>query len=187
MHPPRINGNTYLRQKLRFTPSASLTNYPISPQNIMESLGIIATSATIGYCIFGSFRIKEIEMWCAQTNTAGAVLATCAVSFPLGTSFQSNREFSDSSMSPAYPAHIRVRPPGNEYAAFWQTHTGNGYFAFSCTQNTIIDIDVECVLRDGTSNIPSTIALVAATTGAVYYQPLDGTGGVILPVSRTKI
>jgi hypothetical protein len=153
----------------------------------MQSLGIMAATATTAYALYGAFRIKEIEMWCAQTNTAGAVLATCAVSFPLGTSFQSNREFSDSSMSPAYPAHIRVKPPGNEYAAFWSTYTANGYIAFSCTQNTIIDIVVEATLRDGTASVPAAITVAAATIGAVYYEPLDGQGGVILPVSRSSI
>lgn len=147
----------------------------------------MAATPTVGYAMFGAFRIKEVEMWTAQINTAGAVLATCAVSFPLGTSFASNREFSDSSMSPSAPAHIRVKPPGNEYAAFWQTYSGNGYIAFSCTQNTIIDIVVECTLRDGTANVPTSMVLVAATAGAIYYEPLDGQGGVILPVSRTSI
>jgi len=182
-----INGNTVVTQRLRFTPSASLTNYPVSSIDILQACGIMAGTTTLGYALFGSFRIKEIEMWCAQTNTAGAVLATCAVSFPLGTTFASNREYSDSSMSPSAPAHIRVKPPGNEYAAFWQTYSGNAYVAFSCTQNTIIDVVLECVLRDGTAAVPSSLALVAATVGAIYYEPLDGQSGVILPVSRISI
>lgn len=188
MHPPAIQGNTFVTQRLRFTPSSNLTNYPVSGDEMLQALGIMASSSTVAYALFGSFRVKEIEMWCCQIPTAGSPLATCAVSFPLGSTFQSNREYSDSSLSSASPAHLRVRPPGQEYASFWQTYTSTtAFMAFSCTQNTIIDILFECVLRDGTANVPSTVAVTAATTGAIYYEPLDGHGGVILPVSRTTI
>jgi len=187
VHPPVIAGNTYLIQKMRYSPSSTLSNYPVSGINILQSLGIMAVSSSVGYAVFGSFRIKEIEMWTCQIPTSGSPLATCSVSFPLGTSFQSNREFTDSSLSSSFPAHIRVRPPGSEYAAFWQTYLSFAYVAFSCTQNTIIDVTFECVLRDGSANIPATSALIGATAGAIYYSPLDGIGGNIAPVARASI
>ncbi len=186
-HPPQIPGNTFITQRLRYTPSSNLTNYPVSGINILQSLGIMASSSSVGYALFGSYRIKEIEMWTCQIPTSGSPLATCAVSFPIGTTFQSGREFSDSSLSSASPAHIRVRPPQDEYGAFWNTYSANGYVAFSCTQNTIIDIVFECVLRDGSASVPASTALIGATTGAIYYGPLDGVGGVISPVSRVSI
>lgn len=187
LRPPVIPGNTTLVQRLRFTPSSNLTNYPVSPINMMQALGILATSSSLGYALFGSFRVLEVEMWTCQIPTSGSPLATCAVSFPLGSSFQSNKEFSDSSLSSAVPAHLRVRPPGNEYAAFWQTYTSTAFMAFSCTQNSIIDVVFECVIRDGTASIPSSISLLSATAGSVYYAALDGIGGVIIPVSRATI
>jgi hypothetical protein len=183
-----IPGNTTLTQRLRFTPTSNLSNYPVSGTNMLQSLGILATSSSLGYALFGSFRIKEVEMWTCQIPTSGSPLATCAVSFPLGSTFASNKEFSDSSLSSAIPAHIRVKPPGDEYAAFWQTYSSStAFMAFSCTQNTIIDIVFECVLRDGSASVPSSSALISATVGAIYYGPLDGLGGVILPVSRATI
>lgn len=148
-------------------------------------MGLMATSSTAAYCLFKTFHVRSIEIWTCQIPTAGSPLATCAVAFPTsGGTFESYKEFSDSSLSDAYPAHLIAKPPANSYSSMWTIDTTNPFMQITGTINSIVDIVVDGVLTDGVGGTSFTV--ISASAGYVYYAPLDGIGGVIAPVSRTS-
>jgi len=148
-------------------------------------MGLIAVSSTQGYAIHRSFRIKRISVW-SPAAAPGSSIATCTIYFPAsGGTFETAKEYTDSSLSPSYPAYLSIRPPSNSYASMWYISTTNPVFQLTCGAYSIIDIELDGVFSDGVG--ASTYTLVAATTGALYYSPLDAIGGVIGPVARTGI
>jgi hypothetical protein len=69
-------------------------------------------------------------------------------------------------------------------ASFWQTDSTGNLFSLVVPVGGVIDVFLEMILCDGTSTVlASPLVLVGATPSAVYFEPLDGRGGVYTPVS----
>jgi hypothetical protein len=182
--PPQFRANPEVTRKFRFTSSsANLT--AITGQLLLNSCGVTAATAILGYQMFQSAKVVAVEMW-TPPPSQGAT-ATCSVLWPQGNASQP-REVSDTTVSTATPAHVRTGPPQYSLASFWSASSGGVLFSLVAPPGTIIDITVSLVLGDASLN--TSVTLVGATIGQQYYTALDsGTaaGSIYKPVSLTQL
>jgi hypothetical protein len=159
---------------------------------LITACGVSAATAILGYSLYQCVRVDKIEVWTPPASQGAA--ATCSVLFPAaGTSSQGMpREFTDTTVSTAKPAHIRCRPPLHSLCAFWQNGSNtNTLFTLVAPSGSIIDIWVSLVLADGARPAGAQQAtLVGATIGNVYYCSLDSStkaGSLFTPIGLTSV
>jgi hypothetical protein len=182
-HPPQILPQIKHRQRLRFVTNVAISaNAPnaVATLNLLDAI-LIATTATQGYQLFDAVKVHLIELW-APPSASLSTPVTCGVSFPGNTTGDAGdgRIIADTSVS-VQPAHVVARPQKLSAAAMWQG-TASGFNVFSLFGPTGMVVDVECLFRNAdTAPAVVTNALVAATTGQLYYRGLDG-----LAIAGTK-
>lgn len=145
-------------------------------------MGALATTTTSVRPIASNVKLHSIEMWApASVSTTGT--ETIAILWsPFPTLGAINQEFSDTTITPSRPAHLRSSPPANSAARFWcDDITNQTLLQITGPAHTVIDIHVSFMLND--SSPTSAVAVAAATVGRLYYQPLDGATDNLLPVS----
>lgn len=182
--PAQFESNVRFGHKYRFvSTSAFPTN--ITARDLIQSCGVVAATSVLGYSIATAVRIKRVELW-APPASLGAAATVSLFWLSQQTSNYSELEVSDTTMSTATPAHLTSSPPLLSLASFWQTDSTTNLCTLTVPVGGVIDIWLEMVLGDGLVTIqPSPLVLVGATAGALYYEPLDGRGGVYTPVSLT--
>jgi len=122
--------------------------------------------------------VIALEAW--GTSSSGD--ATVVLNWQ-GNAFGPNNLVQDTSNTAQYPAHIRSRPPPDSGAALFNESTSTTAIILTVPINAIIDITAEIVFAiAGYTTNPGVVTLAGATTGNFYYLPLDGIGGVLLPV-----
>ncbi len=180
---PSYQSNYTVPVHLRFSVAAGPGSTNVRSSDICSSLGVMAATATTAYPFFKYIKLKRIEVW--GNTDATNLLGTASILF--GNAVEDNvvaREFSDSTVSSAVPAHVVAIPPAGSQASFWQINTNTDIlFTFYYPDSAIIDVYVDAILADS-NTAPPAITVSGATAGIVYYQPLDGDGGVLTPVSR---
>ena len=188
VNPPMLKSNVVISHKFRFLSSAALvpttTGY-VTVGGLLGAAGTLGRVANTSVtCIFGSVRLKRIEMWAPPAAQGGA--ATVSVNY-FAAAGQPNMEFSDTSVSVAQPAHIVAYPPSQSLAGFWQNAIGFATALCGMTgpAGTIVDVDVDLVMgdQDGTGQLIINVA--TSVLGQIYYLALDQPGGthVAVPVS----
>jgi hypothetical protein len=173
LHPKPIDmipkGNVTMRYQNLVTTSAI---YQFTVQNFLDTF-VFAASATIGYQLLQSVRIKYIEVW---GIAASGVLNTVSLRFDLnGNSGDCPiKTFSDTALGNAEPSHVKVVPPKNSAAAMWQVSSNENYFSVGCNNSTIIDICFDYTVMSSQAPIGVQNALIAAIPGTIYVRGLDG-------------
>jgi hypothetical protein len=143
----------------------------INPNNILASVGNVATSTTTLFSFWGSFKISSIEMWCPSVNNG---TTECSVEW-IGGQYGSNVSVQDASNSVTYPAHIKAIPPRNNSASFWQSTGTEGFFNITTSaSNTIVDLIIALKMGDNYLNPYMTTIPAVATPGDLYYLGMDG-------------
>jgi hypothetical protein len=180
--PPQIESNIRLTHTYRFLASSSF-NGAITPTQVIGALGTMGTATNSLVTAFGeSFKICRLEMWSPPASQGTA--STISVDW-VGSQNSPNREFSDTTVSVATPAHVVCRPPPSSLAAFWQKVSSTTIMNIVAPSGTILDLVVSLILTDDETAV-STYTVSTATVGLVYYLALDhaaaGTG-VLAPVS----
>jgi hypothetical protein len=182
--PNQFRANPEVTRRYRFT-STSATLTAISPALLLNASGVLAATAILGYQIFQSVKVRMIEIWTPPASQGAA--ATCSVLFPVATNTQA-REVSDTTVSVSQPAHVRCGPPANSLAGFWNGTTGTTMFSLVAPPGSVIDVTISLVMGD--NSVSTSVVLVGATIGRVYYCALDsGTaaGSIYPPVSLTQL
>jgi hypothetical protein len=144
---------------------------------LIAAAGVCATTAILGYSLYQCVKVDKIEIWTPPASQGAA--ATCSVLFP-GSSAPAQgmtREYTDTTVSTARPAHVVCRPPPKSLGGFWQDGVnGDTLFTLVAPSGSIIDIWMSMVLADGARPASaSTAVLVGATIGNIYYCSLDST------------
>lgn len=178
--PPQFNSNVYKKHKFRFLAttafSGSIDNLSII--GIAGSIGTVTNSKTVNYN--KSYRIRKIECW-SPPASQGSV-ATVSVEWIGGSVNSPNKEVSDSSMSVAFPCHLRAVPPVGSLAAFWNAPVSGqsvNIITLVCPANTIIDVVLDLIENDQeATNVQNTVA--TAVIGNIYYLDLDGPASHLL-------
>jgi hypothetical protein len=184
--PPQYFANPYYQRRQRWLVGTGAANFSIGIPNILASLGVVRTLTTAGWTVNCSFRVKRVRLW--GPSAGGTISIQWAdMTSANNYSFGAPREISDSSTSTAYVSHIDTRPPTRSAAAFWQVVPVSGsspsLFNVAAPTGTIIDIDFDLVHADGINALGQPVTIVTGVTGNTLYPPLDGVGGVIIPVS----
>lgn len=169
--PPPIPNSTITHNvRMRFAANAQ-ANLSISWKNLLDTW-LVATTATAGYELFDSVRIRKIEMW--GYSSAGPV--TCTITFPgavLGAQGDSTTH-TDTSMG-IEPAYVLARPGKRSIASMYQNSTTNTAFDIYCPSGAVVDLSLSfrCSMA-GYAPVAATNALVAAQAGNVYVRGFDG-------------
>lgn len=163
--------------------STSGTITSVSPSDLMTASGTICTVAnTTCTSMFGTVKVNRIEIWTPPASQGAS--ATCSCEF-FGTSNTPSREFSDTSISVATPAHLVAVPPPQSLASFWQGASGTALFKLTAPVGSIIDVWLSLIMNDDEVTIV-TRAVSTATLGSIYYLGLDSTATTrYVPVSLT--
>jgi hypothetical protein len=168
--PPQINNlNPASSFRIRYNMGSGTVS--INPNNILASVGNIATGMNTLYSFWGSVKISSIEMWCPSVNNA---TTECSVEW-IASLYGKTKTVQDASNSVTYPAHIKTVPPKETLASFWQSTSTDDFFNISTSaSNTIVDLTVSLTMGDNFLNNFVTTTIGAATVGNIYYLGLDG-------------
>lgn len=179
--PPQIKSNVELRHRYRFT-STSGTATSIIPNSILCAAGTICTIGNTSVTsIFGAVKLNRIEIWSPPATQGSTV--TCSVDF-VGNANSPNREYSDTSISVATPAHVNCSPPPQSLASFWQTGS-TALCTITAPTGSIIDVVLSLILQDDDITV-ATSGVATGVLGTVYYLSLDSNSTHrYVPVSLT--
>jgi hypothetical protein len=188
-HPKPIQMTLKGLQTLRFNThnlAPGLANFNAS--SLFNSL-LMAATATSGYLLFQSIKIKYIEVWSVTTSTSSVsfgAASTVSVAYTLSGNSGDTPVFtkSDTTLGTAELAHVKFAPPKGSAAALWQSYEAVPFFSIAAPNDSIIDVCFEYVLQAGATNQAAAAALVAATPGVIYGRGLDGAavGGTSYPM-----
>lgn len=171
INPPQISSNVSYGHTFRFV-STSSTATSITPSSLLLAAGAF-TSATntsvVSLCT--SVRVNRIEMWSPPASQGAS--ATCSVNFTGTTPQQPDREFSDTTVSTAIPAHVNCKPGPRSLASFWQSASANTLFTLVAPVGTIIDVHIGLYMNDGGDAAPASVGVATAALGNFYYLSLD--------------
>jgi len=126
-----------------------------------------ATNTTVT-AFNASVKVMKVEILTPPASQGAN--ATCSVEWA-GSVNSPDREFSDTSVSTATPAHVSTTPPAQSLASFWQTASTGTLFLITAPTGSIIDIVLSLINADGATTATSTVA--TAVIGTVYYMSLD--------------
>jgi len=184
MGPAPIRANLEMKHHYRFTSSAA-TLTSITDTLLLTAAGVMAVSATAANSIHRTVKVNRIEVWTPPAAQGSA--ATCSVAFPAPNNSPA-REYSDTTISTAEPAHVIAVPPPQSLCSFWQSGTGVTMFNLVAPAGSIIDVWLSLVIGDAT--LGAAAVLVGATTGVMYYCSLDSAtaaGSIYTPVGLTRL
>jgi len=181
--PQQIESNVRIAHRYRFV-STNGASTAITPSSLLlasGSVGTVTNSTVVSLAT--AVKVNHIEMWCPPASQGSS--ATVSLDW-IGTSVQQpNREFSDTTVSTAVPAHLHCRPPAGSLAAFWQQASTNTLFKVVAPPGTIIDVSLSLIISDGDANQAS-VAVATAVIGTIYYMSLDPNAThLYTPVSLT--
>lgn len=184
--PPQIVANPIVNHRFRFVANSTLAAN-VTCSNIFGIGGCVATSSTTGKPIFQTMKVNRIECWAPPASQGSA--STVTVLFPNALKSPA-KDYTDTSVSVAEPAHVIAVPPSQALCSFWfGDSTSDILFTINAPSGTIIDLWVSGVFQDGAANA-NVMVLVGATTGAVYYACLDSltnASGVAKPIALSVV
>jgi hypothetical protein len=150
----------------------------------------VATSATTAKRLWDAVRVREVEVWAA--NSAGDSSNTVEIEYLQtlnvgGPGFT----FSDTAMGLQNVAHICTRPPKLSRTDFWLSNStgasGNDVdlIRLAVPKGGVVDVTLDFAFYDNDAPINVTGAIAGATTGKIYCRPLDSASGtaILVPVS----
>jgi hypothetical protein len=180
-HPPQISSNLSLGHVFRFVSSnATLTSVTASSL-LAAAGGICTTTNTSLTSTFQSVKVNFVRIW---SPPAVGVSTTCSVEW-IGGQNVNNKEVSDTSNSPAFPAMINSRPPSRSLASFWTQYTTTPLFRLVAPVGSIIDIGLSLVMQDDDATILTT-SIATGVLGNTYYLSADSNAThYYVPVSLT--
>lgn len=171
IHPPQLKTNVQLTHTFRFQCTANGT-YNITPDTLLLAAGsVCSVTNTTVVSLMGSCKVNYVEMWVPPASQGQ--LSTISLEWLGLTPNEPSIEQSDSSVSVAYPAYLRVRPPVRSLGCFWQTTNGNDIFQLIVPSGTLIDVNLSLVMFD--QDLARASASVATgVVGETYFLALDG-------------
>jgi hypothetical protein len=171
-HPPPIQPQLKHRQKFRYVVTGTpAVGTDIGFGGLLDAM-IVATTAVTAYQLFDAVKVEQVEVW-ALPAVGGTAQVSVQFSGSAAGLTGDGAVHSDNSMG-IEPAHVRCRPQKMSQAAQWQ-NSAHGGLAFEITAPVGAVIDVDLSFRTIASQAPvASAAIVAGTTGEVYYRGMDG-------------
>ncbi len=175
--PPQLQTTSRVRKRLRFLATSALTDQSITGQTMAGACGGIAATTTEVVPWASTIRLRRVTIWPAVGSTAGIADVTWATD---GTLFVKD-EFRLTSIPQGVSIDKAVTsvPPKGTLGQFWQTASNTStIFTISAPSGSIVDIVVDFTLSNEIA--PTSITVVTAVLGQVYYLYLDGPGSHLL-------
>jgi len=181
--PPHYVQQVVRKVKVRCVASAQMVTNTFTCQQIAAFTGVIGTSAVTGVYITQSFKMTRVSCWGPVATAGTPVTVELKYSDIPGSSggiASPPRTISDTSVSFDRPAFVSLTPTPDTYFDFWlQANNGSNMLVITCPTGTIFDFDLQFIIDD-IGTLPSSRALVAATTGVIYRLIATGSGGQLL-------
>jgi hypothetical protein len=138
---------------------------------MLMDMMLVATTATTGFDVWDSVKVKLVEAWCQGVTNAPT---TITIDWNGGATSAADDSKIDADTSMGIePAHVYSKPAKKSLASFWNSSTATVAFSITCPNETVIDVELtyrnSSVAPNGAAN-----ALVGATPGQFYYRGMDG-------------
>lgn len=169
--PPSLNDIAIKHPfRMRFI-SSSAANYQITYGNLLDSI-LVAATATAGYQLFDTVRIKRIRMW--SWNSGGT--ATCTLQFAgMSTGSIGDSKIHTGTSMGQEPAYVSASPKRDSLASKFQKNGTEVAFLIWCPIATVIDLDLDFRNNfDAFAPVAVANALVSAQPGNIYFRGFDG-------------
>ncbi len=170
--PPQISPAFHGTKTLRFY-SASTASGAITVKDLLDLI-FVASSATAGYRLLDSIRLRKIEIW-ASAPAAGTTVVSVEESVVNTSSLISGRSFAvtDMVVGSARSAHVVYKPTRGSYTDMWFS-AGLGALSTSLINiiapaSSVLDLTLDYVIADGLQ-APTSVSrgVAGAVTGQVY-------------------
>ncbi len=184
--PAQLYTSVQVDKVFRFKTSSASTSSSINAQSLGHLLAM-ALTATTAADLANNVRVRAIEMWGPPSSDLVPVTVSCEYAGANTGGFGNSKVKSDTSVGSTRVAHVKCYPPKGSQAAQWQlASTQNGLFTLVFPTNTIIDLHYSIMMQDK-AGVLTGDTIAGAIAGQLYLRPLDGNGGIIVPVSFISI
>lgn len=176
-NPPMSVANLTFRN-LRFSFLSSNSGTPNITDKTLQGVLAQATGTTTLTAMFAACRLRMVEVWCPPAGTSSNNSIELTLDGPtLGESFQT---FRASSMG-VVPGYMKWAPKKGDNLDLWQgSSAGTVLFVLNIPASCRVDVVLDCVLATAVAGVAITSS--GLTTGQIYYGPLDGHSGILVPV-----
>ncbi len=181
-NPPSLNSTITVKHVFRFQATAALSGLTVSQTSLLNLLNV-ATAATTSTRLFSALRIDKVRIWGPMASDL--VPVTVSIEYPIVAQAFSNapKLFSDTSMGSGIAAYVEAKPPAGSLASAWLSGIGGlTLIQLNGPDNSVVDLHVTMVLQNGETPVAGN-TLSGATAGEVTAGRLDGSGGLLVPVS----
>ena len=161
------------KKRFRFVANAAATKVDLRDTDLMFLLGVASTTANLNP-IFGSARLRRIEMWAPGPATPS--VAFVAVEYKGNNPNFGNDSVihSSNSASSMQYAYVSSTPPRDSYAASWLYPSGYNLCQLSCPKGTIVDVTLEFTLLDDTPPFTDPSVSSGLSPSYLYCHTLTG-------------
>ena len=168
-----INPTIKCRKTFRFEARASVSKLDVKDVDLMFLLGV-ATSSTTLSPIFGSVKLRRIDLW--KVNSDPTQIDFLAIEYKGNNpNFGNNSVIhSANAISPMQFAHVKSKPPADSYAASWLYPSRYNLFQITCGQGTLVDVEIEFTLIEDTPSFTDPTVNFGLTVGGMYCHTLTG-------------
>jgi hypothetical protein len=143
----------------------------VTPTSLLGAAGgIVAVANTTLTTIHSSVKVNQIDIWTPPASQGAS--ATCSVNW-VGYNNSPDREYSDTSVSVATPAHVTCSPPQQSLASFWQAASATNLFVVTAPTGSIIDVHLSLIFADGADQAGTGISIATGVLGSNLYLSLD--------------
>lgn len=161
------------------------SDFAWEPVYTLRSIVSVITGSTDAYPILASIKFRRISLYSVpSTNDLGS--STQELIFRWAGIMNAPVNCITDRGTATVPACIKVVPPRDTLACMWfsadSTNETNTIFTFSCSANSILDIDFDFVIANGPLTA-FTISSAGVTSGTAFWQPsstLIPDGGVTI-------
>jgi hypothetical protein len=165
---------------IRYVVAVARNLATVSPQNILRQVVTTVNASTNVTQVYGSVRLRRVSFYYVPSSgDFGGV--TNVLSFQWTGLLNSPDNLITDRGTATQPACIKVKPPPDSLASFWYDNNSpsvtSALFTYTAPIGTIIDIDFDFTIGNGTTT-SYTISAPAIGTGVAIYQ-WDSTNVVV--------
>jgi len=156
----------------RFTSTNTQTDFQVTPTILLKLLVATTSGSTSAIPIIGSVRLRRVSLYSVPSSNDFGSTSSELVFQWLGNLNTPSNLIVDRGTATS-PACIKVVPPLQSRAGMWfsstTTDVTSPYFQFTCIATTVIDIDIDYILLNG-SVTTITLNTAASSTGVAFLQ-----------------
>lgn len=168
-----LNPTIKCTKTFRFESRAIVSKLDVKDTDLMFLLGVATTGSTMSP-IFGSCRLKRIDLW--KVNAIPNDIDFIAVEYKGNNPAYGSTSVvhSANAISAMQFAHVKSKPPPGTYAGAWLYPSGYNLFQISCGKGCLVDISLEFTLIDDTPPFVDPTVNNSLTIGYMYCHTLTG-------------